>query len=66
VSQYLVYTSRWWKKGWELHVKGVGVTQIKSWDLEEATVLVRDLLQVLDCPDWDTAEIHFIHQGIGW
>ncbi|HVT66927.1 MAG TPA: hypothetical protein VHF26_04195, partial [Trebonia sp.] len=38
-------TARHWKRGWELHIEGVGVTQCRS--LAEAETMVRDYVESL-------------------
>lgn len=44
-----------WKHGWELHVKGVGVTQVRV--LEKAEQQVRDLISTVNDVDKVTDEI---------
>lgn len=38
-------TARHWKRGWELHIEGVGVTQSRS--LVDADMMVRDYIESL-------------------
>lgn len=38
-------TARHWKRGWELHIEGVGVTQSRS--LADAEMTVRDYIESL-------------------
>jgi hypothetical protein len=38
-------TAKHWKRGWELHIEGVGVTQCKG--LAEAEAMVRDYVESL-------------------
>ncbi len=42
-------TARRWKRGWELHIEGVGVTQSRS--LGEAETMVRDYVESLTGAD---------------
>jgi ribosomal protein S9 len=42
-------TARHWKRGWELHIDGVGVTQCRS--LAEAETMVRDYVESLTGTD---------------
>lgn len=52
-----VYTAsaRRWSKGWELHVDGVGVTQVRS--LDKAEQQVRDLVETMTGQSADGLEI---------
>jgi ribosomal protein S9 len=42
-------TARHWKRGWELHIDGAGVTQCRS--LAEAETMVRDYVESLTGTD---------------
>jgi len=42
-------TARHWKRGWELHIEGVGVTQSRS--LADAETMVRDYVESLTGAD---------------
>jgi len=42
-------TAKHWKRGWELHIEGVGVTQCRS--LAEAETMVRDYIESLTGAD---------------
>lgn len=44
-----------WDHGWELHIKGIGVTQSRT--LAEAESMVRDYLELDDQPDAATAQV---------
>ena len=48
-------TARHWKRGWELHIDGVGVTQCRS--LAEAETMVRDYVESLTAADVSDATI---------
>jgi hypothetical protein len=48
-------TARHWKRGWELHIDGVGVTQCRS--LAEAETMVRDYVESLTGVDVSDATI---------
>ena len=48
-------TARRWKRGWELHIDGVGVTQARG--LGEAESMVRDYIESLTGRDASGATI---------
>jgi hypothetical protein len=48
-------TARHWKRGWELHIDGVGVTQCRS--LAEAESMVRDYVESLTGADVSDATV---------
>jgi DNA-directed RNA polymerase specialized sigma subunit len=48
-------TARRWKRGWELHIEGVGVTQCRS--LVEAESMVRDYVESLTGQDASTSVV---------
>ncbi len=48
-------TARHWKRGWELHVDGVGVTQCRA--LAEAEPMVRDYIESLTGTDASDAAV---------
>lgn len=48
-------TAKHWKRGWELHIEGVGVTQSKT--LAEAETMVRDYIESLTGADAGDAVI---------
>lgn len=48
-------TAKHWKRGWELHIEGVGVTQCRS--LAEAEAMVRDYVESLTGTDTRSAEV---------
>ncbi len=54
VTTYSV-TARHWKRGWELHIDGVGVTQSHS--LADAEAMVRDYIESLTGADTSDAAI---------
>lgn len=54
VTTYNV-TARRWKRGWELHIEGVGVTQSRN--LAEAESMVRDYIETVTDADADRARI---------
>lgn len=51
-----------WAEGWELHVEGVGVTQVRT--LDKAEVQVRDYLASLYERDFDSAKV-FVVPSLG-
>lgn len=48
-------TARHWKRGWELHIDGVGVTQCRV--LAEAETMVRDYVESLTGTDVSDAAV---------
>jgi hypothetical protein len=48
-------TARRWKRGWELHIDGVGVTQCRT--LPEAETMVRDYVESLTGKDTSNAVV---------
>jgi hypothetical protein len=48
--------ARRWKRGWELHIDGVGVTQSRS--LAEAETMVRDYVESLTGQDASGARVN--------
>ena len=48
-------TAKRWKRGWELHIDGVGVTQSRS--LAEAETMVRDYVESLTGADVSRAGV---------
>lgn len=48
--------ARHWKRGWELHIEGVGVTQCRN--LAEAETMVRDYVESLTGAD--TSDVSFV------
>lgn len=55
VSERYVATAKRWKHGWELHVEGVGVTQVRT--LATADQQIRDLVETMLDVDASDAEI---------
>lgn len=51
-------TARRWSGGWELHIEGEGVTQVRT--LDHAAAQVRDYLETLHDRDFGAAEIELI------
>ena len=47
--------ARHWKRGWELHIEGVGVTQCRN--LAEAETMVRDYVESLTGADASNAAV---------
>ena len=47
--------ARHWKRGWELHIEGVGVTQCRN--LAEAETMVRDYVESLTGADTSNARV---------
>jgi hypothetical protein len=47
--------ARHWKRGWELHIEGVGVTQCRN--LAEAETMVRDYVESLTGADVSNATV---------
>jgi hypothetical protein len=47
--------ARHWKRGWELHIEGVGVTQCRN--LAEAETMVRDYVESLTGADAGNATV---------
>jgi hypothetical protein len=47
--------ARHWKRGWELHIEGVGVTQCRN--LAEAETMVRDYVESLAGADVSNATV---------
>jgi DNA-directed RNA polymerase specialized sigma subunit len=54
VTTYEVKARRW-KRGWELHITGIGVTQSRT--LAEAEAMVRDYIETLTGVDASGAEV---------
>jgi DNA-directed RNA polymerase specialized sigma24 family protein len=54
VTTYEV-TARRWKRGWELHIAGIGVTQSRT--LAEAERMVRDYIETLTGVDPSDAQV---------
>jgi hypothetical protein len=54
VTTYNVLAKRW-KRGWELHIEGFGVTQVRV--LSEAETMVRDYMESLTGEDSTAATV---------
>lgn len=57
MSTYRV-TARRWAEGWELHVDGEGVTQVRT--LDRAVAQVRDYLSTVHDADFSSADIDVV------
>lgn len=55
MSTYNV-TAKRWAQGWELHIEGEGVTQVRT--LNHADAQVRNYLATMHDRDFDDAEVH--------
>ncbi|WP_091727615.1 hypothetical protein [Nocardioides scoriae] len=57
MSKYVATALRW-ESGWELHVEGEGVTQVRT--LDNAVAQVRDYLETVHDRSFDDAEVEIV------